>query len=319
MRRIVAVTLLVLGLIGLPAGSALASDATKEAEFISLINDERTSRGLSELIPYWDLTDDAWAHSDRMAAAGDIWHNPDLGTVTSGWYALGENVGMGPTVGSLHTAFMDSAGHRANVLGDYNYVGVGVTVDEYGTIFVTVVFMRGPAGLPGTYSPPFWDDDGSVHEPDIVDLWESSVTVGCDHARYCPDQAVTRAQTAAFFARSLGLASAGNAFRDDDGHQLEDHIDALASSGITRGCGVDLFCPEVSVTRAQMAAFLARALDLSGGTNAFSDDDGHPLESDIDALAAAGITDGCAPGRFCPDDPVTRAQVATFLVNAFGH
>jgi hypothetical protein len=71
------------------------------------------------------------------------------------------------------------------------------------------------------------------------------------------------------------------------------------------------------VTRGQMAAFLVRALDL-GRSDAvdFVDDEGSVFEADIQSLAAAGITRGCNPpanDRFCPNDAVTRGQMAAFL------
>ena len=53
------------------------------------------------------------------------------------------------------------------------------------------------------------------------------------------------------------------------------------------------------------------AAGASGGS--FSDDDSSIHEVDIEALYAAGITKGCGPDRFCPDDPVTRGQMAAFL------
>jgi len=53
-----------------------------------------------------------------------------------------------------------------------------------------------------------------------------------------------------------------------------------------------------------------------GGT--FSDDDGGPFEGWIEAVHAAGVTDGCAPGRFCPTSPVTRGQLAQLVVAAAG-
>ena len=99
-------------------------------------------------------------------------------------------------------------------------------------------------------------------------------------------------------------------------------ISALVKAGVTSGCSVEpfRFCPDQPVTRAQMATFLVRALELAPAELAeFADisaDNVHAAS--IDALAAAGITDGCEvePFRFCPDQPVTRAQMATFLVRA---
>jgi S-layer family protein len=115
-------------------------------------------------------------------------------------------------------------------------------------------------------------------------------------------------------------------FTDDDGSIFEGDITWLAVSGITAGCNPpdnDNFCPDDNVTRGQMAAFLVRALSLTdnGGGNSFTDDDGSIFENDIAKLAAAGITAGCNPptnDNFCPDDNVTRGQMAAFLRRALG-
>jgi hypothetical protein len=72
-----------------------------------------------------------------------------------------------------------------------------------------------------------------------------------------------------------------------------------------------------------MAAFLVRALGLPAGPpNRFVDTDTSLFQDDIDRIAAAGITLGCDPPtneRFCPDDPITRGQMAAFLVRAYGY
>ena len=116
---------------------------------------------------------------------------------------------------------------------------------------------------------------------------------------------------------------AGGSFSDDDGNVHEAYIEALAAAEITRGCNPplnDRYCPDANVTREQMAAFLVRALDLTDrGSASFVDDDGSVFEADIEKLAAAGITKGCNPpanDRFCPQDLVTREQMAAFLVRA---
>ena len=101
-------------------------------------------------------------------------------------------------------------------------------------------------------------------------------------------------------------------------HIFAREIMALNESGVTSGCEVNRFCPERSVTRAEMAAFLTRALglDLVDDTKKFEDDDGHFLESQIATLAANGITSGCEVNRFCPERSVTRAEMAAFLTRA---
>jgi S-layer homology domain len=110
---------------------------------------------------------------------------------------------------------------------------------------------------------------------------------------------------------------------DVGGSIFKNDIVWLANRGITQGCNPpdnDEFCPSDKVTRGQMAAFLSRALSLpSGGPNTFTDDDGSIFEVDIAKLAAAGITLGCNPptnDQFCPNDFVTRGQMAAFLSRA---
>jgi hypothetical protein len=106
-------------------------------------------------------------------------------------------------------------------------------------------------------------------------------------------------------------------------HTFYADIEGLADRGITLGCNLpenSLFCPDETVTRGQMAAFLERALDLPKAGNRFSDDDNSVFETSINSIAAAGITEGCNPptnSLFCPADPVTRGQMAAFLVRAF--
>jgi len=126
------------------------------------------------------------------------------------------------------------------------------------------------------------------------------------------------------FAASL---PPGGSFVDDDGNVHEASIEAIAEAGVTRGCNPpvnDRFCPDASVSRGQMAAFLVRALGLTddGGGNSFVDDDASIFEEDIARLAAAGITLGCNPpdnDRFCPEGYVTRGQMAAFLRRAFAY
>ncbi len=117
-------------------------------------------------------------------------------------------------------------------------------------------------------------------------------------------------------------APTSGTFVDDDDSIFESDIERLADSGITRGCNPpmnDRFCPNDPVTRGQMAAFLVRALDLPAGTPGTFTDDTGIFETNIEALAAAGITRGCNPptnDRYCPNDPVTRGQMAAFLNRA---
>jgi LAS superfamily LD-carboxypeptidase LdcB len=177
---------------------------------------------------------------------------------------------------------------------------------------------------PGRY---FTDDDGNALEPFIEWAASKGITAGCAPLHrdlYCPAAAVTRGQMAAFLVAGLKLppSPGPNRFVDDDGSPFEAKIEALAAAGITSGCDAagTRFCPDASISRAEMAAMLVAAVQLPVGltVSRFVDDDGSPFEAKIEALAAAGITAGCdqSGSRFCPDQPVTRAEMAVFLFRA---
>jgi len=166
----------------------------------------------------------------------------------------------------------------------------------------------------------FADTAGSPFDYDIAWLAEEGITAGCAADRFCPKSAVTREQMASFLARGLSLPSATADWFADDGaspHQAD--INRLAQAAITGGCAPHRFCPTGTVTREQMASFLARALHLPPTANDwFSDDGASPHQADINRLAEAGITGGCGATTFCPSSVITRDQMAAFLHRALG-
>ncbi|HSO00360.1 MAG TPA: S-layer homology domain-containing protein, partial [Candidatus Nanopelagicales bacterium] len=109
-------------------------------------------------------------------------------------------------------------------------------------------------------------------------------------------------------------------FKDICGNPHEADIEWLKAQGLTSGCDTakGLYCPDHEVTRGPMADFLARALGLPAGPDAFVDDDGSIYEASINAIAAAGITAGCDAVKqmYCPEAAVTRGQMAEFLMKA---
>src|SRR5690606_26994347 len=106
-------------------------------------------------------------------------------------------------------------------------------------------------------------------------------------------------------------------FTDDGSSPHHADINAAAAAGITEGCGNGRYCPRSAVTREQMASFLVRALDLPPtATDYFTDDESSPHEADINALAAAGITNGCTATAYCPTSNVSREQMVAFLHRA---
>ena len=115
-------------------------------QFIAKLNAARESAGLRPYVVSSALTAVATRHSAAMSDKDELYHNPNLATDISDWDAVGENVGVGGTVSDVHNAFMQSPEHRANILDhDFTQVGVGVTVDESGEVWVTEDF-REPAG-----------------------------------------------------------------------------------------------------------------------------------------------------------------------------
>lgn len=159
----------------------------------------------------------------------------------------------------------------------------------------------------------------------------SGVTAGCGNANYCPAAPVTRAQMAVFLERGVNgsdyvpPAASGGLFLDvAAGDFAANFIEQLYADGITGGCGNNNYCPGDAVSRAQMAVFLLRARYGSGyspppAAGIFNDvDSGYWAAPWIEQLAAEGISAGCGNGNYCPEAPVTRAQMAVFLVRTFG-
>lgn len=165
---------------------------------------------------------------------------------------------------------------------------------------------------------PFIDIADSVHRKSIVELHALGHLRGCDYRRACPTRLLTRGEAAAFISRILRLpAATRDYFSDDAGNTFEPVINRIAAAGITVGCGTPgagTYCPDKTMTRAEFATMLARALGLRGDApDAFADDDGHWAEGAIDRFADAGLTTGCDSNRFCPNRPLPREEAAAFF------
>jgi hypothetical protein len=133
----------------------------------------------------------------------------------------------------------------------------------------------------------------------VETIFHNGVTTGCGAGIFCPDGPATRGQMAIF----LLIAKEGTSYTPP------------AANGN--------FCPDASVTRAQMAVFLV--LVASGSTynpptatGMFTDVPvSSPFAKWVEEIARRGITAGCGPSLYCPNDPVTRGQMAVFLTTTF--
>lgn len=303
---------------------AAARHSGEERRFLDLMNDERRAAGLDDLVATPAVADVARAWSKTMASEGRLRHNPRVGEqLPVEWSRWGENVGWASNAGGkdlatvtrrLHRGFMDSDGHRANILGRFNQVGVGIALDRNDTMWATMVFVKGPVD-PTASQPP--DIAGNSHRAAITAAWERGLIDACDGGRkFCPHRNASRRIVATTVARMLELEpTSGRYFTDVTGVS---EINALAEAGIVNGCERGRFCPDRSVSRAQVAALLVRALGLPADADQrFTDlPAGYVHTDDINALAAAGVTRGCDTRRFCPAGKVTRAQLASFAIRA---
>lgn len=160
----------------------------------------------------------------------------------------------------------------------------------------------------------------------------SFITLGCAAGGYCPNDNTTREQMAAFLARAVaghdlladysGVPSS-NFLDVSPLSPFAKYINFIKLEGVTQGCGAGRYCPTDNVTRGQMAAFLVRA--VRGGNfvppaaiGVFSDvPPTNVFAPFVEELSRMGVTTGCGGTNYCPDQLVTRGQMAAFLQRAF--
>jgi len=209
--------------------------------------------------------------------------------------------------------------------------------DCFGTTNCGVGILDAAAAVNATPPQTFQDVPTSYWAWNFIEVLSGAgITGGCatGPVRYCPETTVTRDQMAVFLLRGIHGSSynppsvgGSTGFGDvPTSYWAAGWIKQLAAEGITGGCGFGNFCPTSPVTRAQMAVFLLKAKYGSsysppgvGGSTGFADvPTSYWAGAWIKQLVAEGITSGCGAGSYCPESPVTRAQMAVFLVRTFG-
>ena len=224
----------------------------------------------------------------------------------------------GATLWPLNQIVADTQYYVRDAVIDYTtYMGTVTPLIQGRLNFTTITF----SDVPSTYWA--WSY--------IESLYNAGVTGGCGGGNFCPDANVTRAQMAIFILRAehgsayTPPAALGTVFGDVSVSTFgAAWIEQLAAEGVTGGCGGGNFCPDQTITRAELAVFLLRGLHGTAFTpppavgTVFADVSASDFAAAwIEELAAEGITGGCGGGNFCPNAVVTRAEMAVLLVKTF--
>jgi len=263
------------------------------------------------------------------------------GTGGDGWFnAWGWNTGAHPN--NWHGVSTDSEGRVTGIdlSGPFGNGLTGSIPEEIGRLSELVrLDLSGndvcvprslvdslPSTGVGTCSV-FVDAMGSIHAAALEALARRGILEGteCEDG-ICPNEPIKRWTMAVWLVRAIegrDPPTVGrSAFADvDTGAWWTPYVEQLAELQITKGCDVAplRFCPDRPVSREEMASFLKRAFALDPAPPAgFRDTGGSVHKAAIDALWAAEITAGCQtnPPLYCPNRPVTRAEMATFLARS---
>jgi len=184
----------------------------------------------------------------------------------------------------------------------------------------------------GETSQPFADiDENSYAASDVNCLKELEVTQGTSETTYAPEQPVTRENMASFMSRLFTAVTGDDPpmeempFEDvPESSSAANDIASVRALGITEGTSESTYSPEKVVTREQMASFIARLYKAITGEDApvvetpFTDVSTDSYASDdIGRIYGLGITTGTSDTTYSPEEPVTRAQMASFVARIY--
>jgi hypothetical protein len=150
MRRLISIfmlsTVAAMPLVSTSPAHAAADPNATEVQFSQILNSQRASTGMGGLTVDAGLSNVARNWSSAMASKSSLTHNPNMksqiAAVVPDWTRMGENIAYGSDPQRMSDMLWNSAGHKANIVGDYNRVGVGVVVSG-NTIWVTFDFAKG--------------------------------------------------------------------------------------------------------------------------------------------------------------------------------
>ncbi|MBM3674105.1 MAG: CAP domain-containing protein [Actinobacteria bacterium] len=176
MRRIIAALLITttvaLAGITIREHQASAVDPVAEADFVNRINALRAANGRGGLTVHSVLVAKAQAWADHMAATRSLVHSRLTDGITVSWRKLGENIGRGPSVTSVHNALVASPAHFNNMVdAQFRYIGVGVSYGG-GQLYVVEVFMDGdPPPIPSEFLMVFDSRGRSIADREQGGFW----------------------------------------------------------------------------------------------------------------------------------------------------
>jgi hypothetical protein len=216
-------------------------------------------------------------------------------------------------------------------------VAVTVQVPATGSVNVPLTFTANATGGTGSFTYAWACNYDAVSQV----FTAGGQTVSCTYTAggtYTVKAKVTDAASATGYSAgtTVTIGVVCGSFTDISDSTFCPFILGIANAGITTGCAPGNYCPNDSVSRLQMAIFIARAEAggdasvpssgtaqgqpyncASGGTSLFSDiSPADPFCRHVHYIYAAGVTTGCSPGKYCPELGVTRGQMALFIARA---
>lgn len=316
----------------LTAGGALVEAPFAPAHAGRSENSEDSWAFHGQTVPHLRSVDDPWISDPELAAAypAAAWNHELDHQVLAGLAGLATvtRVGIvsrtaGGTPDVLSVSGWGADGRRVD-----DRLVEGDTIGVAGADLFRALLAAGAAppsqqfGVIGFTAFP--DVAGSSpHAYNVAAIAERGVTSGRADGTYDPRAGVRRDQMATFIARALDLPLDPNApdrFEDvPSGSTHRAAVNAVAAAGIAQGVAPGTFAPEATVTRDQMATFIARAFSLGESTqDRFTDIAASVHRTRINAVAEQGVTAGCSADTYCPRLPVSRDQMASFLARALG-
>jgi streptogramin lyase len=330
-----------------PGGSLLAARAAAAALNANQIGRVTTAGIVTEFtIP----TADSQPVDIAVGSDNNLWFTEfdgnKIGKVDLTVRITAMNANNGPASGGIVANLTGTSFQGGATLTVGGLAATGVTVNGPTSIDLTTpalpagtlndVIVDNPDSSTATLKEGWLSDFGDVpaghsFHNRIEEIFRAHITAGCGFGNYCPGGPVTRAQMAVFLLKgSHGFGfvpppPTGTVFNDvGAGDFAAAWIEQLFAEGITSGCGGGNYCPNQTVTREQMAAFLLRAEHGSSympppPVGIFDDVPiSDPFAKWIEQLFNEGITAGCGGNNYCPDDPNTRGQMAVFISKTFG-